>query len=297
MFAVSASRRARDDHRSHDRPGSFAIAFLMLDIGQRRAPPTIAHTLRVLDDIGEAHGFSRPASGLGRTADRGRPDLRGRWIAGNSVNNGPDAAHRRAVLVVTGRAYVAQRFAIDWVQIQNELAASTRPERARRQERQLFLLQSTDLQRCRPAKWSACLGRLAGKCAPFADLRHTRSTSTTPPAIIVVVEIAPAPLRSLRAHAPRHRGGQGRRRRPRRRRSLATSAIPEARTEPHLHMHIDDRAVRSSAGNGHALRIRSRAEKAAPVEANVSSPTAISLRADRTLSTRSSTIIRPPMHS
>src|SRR3984957_18024432 len=36
-------------------PGRGAVVFLMLDLGKTQAPPTIAHTLSVLDDKGEAH--------------------------------------------------------------------------------------------------------------------------------------------------------------------------------------------------------------------------------------------------
>lgn len=47
------------------------------------------------------------------------PPLRGPdWIAGDSANNNPDAAHRRAVLFDHGQAYIAQRYAIDWVKYQ-----------------------------------------------------------------------------------------------------------------------------------------------------------------------------------
>jgi Peptidase family M23 len=47
------------------------------------------------------------------------PPLRGPdWIAGDSANNKPDAAHRRAVLFNNGHAYIAQRYAIDWVKYQ-----------------------------------------------------------------------------------------------------------------------------------------------------------------------------------
>jgi len=44
--------------------------------------------------------------------------LRGQWIAGDSLNNRPDAAHRRAVIVNGEHAWLAQCYAIDWVQYQ-----------------------------------------------------------------------------------------------------------------------------------------------------------------------------------
>ena len=37
------------------------------------------------------------------------------WIAGDAVHNGPDAAHRRALLFDHGEAFLAQRYAIDWM--------------------------------------------------------------------------------------------------------------------------------------------------------------------------------------
>jgi peptidase M23-like protein len=44
------------------------------------------------------------------------PPLRGAdWLAGDSMHNGLDAAHRRAILLNGGRAFIAQRYAIDWV--------------------------------------------------------------------------------------------------------------------------------------------------------------------------------------
>ncbi len=46
------------------------------------------------------------------------PPLKGTWIAGDSVSNGKDAAHRRAILVIDGKPWIAQRYAIDWVQVE-----------------------------------------------------------------------------------------------------------------------------------------------------------------------------------
>jgi hypothetical protein len=51
--------------------------------------------------------------------------LRGVWMAGDAVNNGPDAAHRKTILITDGRAWLAQRYAIDWVQIQKVDGAYT----------------------------------------------------------------------------------------------------------------------------------------------------------------------------
>jgi hypothetical protein len=99
--------------------GRGALVFLMLDLSKAKTPTTIEHMLTVLDDKGEAHEVSLAplAVSSGRPIVVGAP-LRGQWMAGDSVSDAPDAAHRRAVLILNGRPYVAQRFAIDWVQAQ-----------------------------------------------------------------------------------------------------------------------------------------------------------------------------------
>ena len=91
-------------------PGRGAVVFLTLDLGKARAPPTIAHTLHMLDDKGESHEVSlAPLAVSGeRPIVVGAP-LRGQWIAGDSVSNAPDAAHRRALLILNGRPYISQR--------------------------------------------------------------------------------------------------------------------------------------------------------------------------------------------
>jgi hypothetical protein len=100
-------------------PGRGAIVFLMLDLSKAQAPPTIAHTLHMLDDKGESHEVSlAPLAVSGeRPIVVGAP-LRGQWVAGDSVSTAPDAAHRRAVLILNGRPHMSQWLAIDWVQVQ-----------------------------------------------------------------------------------------------------------------------------------------------------------------------------------
>ena len=99
--------------------GRSAVVFLMLDLGANPAPATIEHKLTIADDKGEAHDLEpAPLHVSQESAIVVAPPLKGTWIAGDSVNNGPDAAHRRAMLVIDGRAWIAQRYAIDWVQAQ-----------------------------------------------------------------------------------------------------------------------------------------------------------------------------------
>src|ERR1700736_5337281 len=99
--------------------GRSFIVFLLLDLGRNKAPGTIEHSLRVVDDKGEAHAVAlAPLAVSNESPMVVSPPLRGDWIAGDSVNDRPAAAHRRAVLVDDGRAWLAQRYAIDWVQYQ-----------------------------------------------------------------------------------------------------------------------------------------------------------------------------------
>lgn len=126
--ATLSSMMQRFDQRGREPPsgdprtledGRSAVVFFMLDLGKAKAPSTIAHRLTVTDDKGEAHVIEpAPLAVAEESPIVVAPPLRGTWIAGDSVNNGKDAAHRRAILVIDGRAWIAQRYAIDWVQVQ-----------------------------------------------------------------------------------------------------------------------------------------------------------------------------------
>jgi len=99
--------------------GRSILIFFMLDLGGNKAPIAIEHSLRVLDDKGGAHDVVlAPLPVSNESPIVVAPPLRGEWIAGDSVNNGPDADHRRAVMILGGHPWLAQRYAIDWVQIQ-----------------------------------------------------------------------------------------------------------------------------------------------------------------------------------
>src|SRR5271166_1737597 len=99
--------------------GRGVIVFMMLNLGKSKAPSTIEHSLHVIDDKGEAHDVVlAPLPVSDENPIVIAPPLRGEWIAADSANNRPDAAHRRAVLVDNGHAWLAQRYAIDWVQYQ-----------------------------------------------------------------------------------------------------------------------------------------------------------------------------------
>lgn len=100
-------------------PGSFAVVFLWITVDKRDDVPQ-AISDRISTKVGDyPEGMmvetpaiavdTRPVAVIG-------PPLRGEdWVAANGPSNA--SAHRRALLPVNGRAYISQRFAIDWVEL------------------------------------------------------------------------------------------------------------------------------------------------------------------------------------
>jgi len=112
--------------------GRSLIVYFMLDLGDGKAPQAIEHSLHMIaDDSGTHDIVLRPLSVSQENPIVVAPPLRGVWMAGDSVNNGADAAHRRAILITDGRPWLAQRYAIDWVQIQ-KVDGRSRPGKARK---------------------------------------------------------------------------------------------------------------------------------------------------------------------
>lgn len=97
--------------------GQRNIAYLWLTLGAGVAvPTTLEHRLNVkfaaLADELELTGARVP---VGQQAMTLSPPLRGgEWLAANGPSN--TSGHRRALIPVNGRLFIAQRFAIDWVQ-------------------------------------------------------------------------------------------------------------------------------------------------------------------------------------
>jgi|SRR5271163_1628825 hypothetical protein len=266
---------SRDPEGAADRTveaGRSAIVFLFLDLGAGKPPRALAHTLRVLDDKGEAHEVALdPLVVSDESPIVVAPPLRGDWIAGDSVNNGPDAAHRRAVLIVDGHAWLAQRYAIDWVQYRTVDGMRTTwkgPE----DKNDSYFCYDEPIYSVAEGKVAAIADGLpenvphSGKFAIAIDVNNAAGNH-------VVVEIAPRRY-VLYAHMRPgsvqvkvgdvvkvgdilgHVGNTG------------------SSTEPHLHMHIDDQPS-FLAGNGVPYEFTEGSESG-PVAANVSSPTAIS---------------------
>jgi len=100
-------------------PGSFAVAYLWVTLDKLEdVPGKIRH--RMTMKIGDyPEGIT--LEGVPVTVNKnpvtviGTP-LRGEhWVAANGPSN--SSIHRRALVSINGRAYISQRYAIDWVEV------------------------------------------------------------------------------------------------------------------------------------------------------------------------------------
>ena len=99
-------------------PGRSAVIFFMLAFEQpNQVPRVLRHTLDFRAPDGSHHALVAPPLNVTEQPPTVvAAPLRGdNWIAGDSVHNRPDAAHRRTILLVGGQPWLAQRYAIDWV--------------------------------------------------------------------------------------------------------------------------------------------------------------------------------------
>jgi murein DD-endopeptidase len=100
-------------------PGAFAIVYMWLTFDKAEdVPAKVSH--RIAMKIGD-YPEAITLDGAAVSTDR-KPvvvissPLQGEdWVAGNGPSN--KSQHRRAFIPVNGRAYIGQRFAIDWVQL------------------------------------------------------------------------------------------------------------------------------------------------------------------------------------
>jgi murein DD-endopeptidase MepM/ murein hydrolase activator NlpD len=109
-------------------PGQTLLVYVTLAFSARaRVPSRIVHVLHVRSADGTSHTLAVPALPVNPASPPiVAPPLRGsNWIAGDASHNGApfdnadgtvDAAHRRTVLLNFGRAFAAQRYAIDYAQ-------------------------------------------------------------------------------------------------------------------------------------------------------------------------------------
>jgi hypothetical protein len=100
-------------------PGEFGAVFMWVTFDALDdVPAAIAHRIRVkIGDYPEALAVvTLPTSVDKNPVVVISPPLTGEdWLAANGPSN--TSLHRRALIPINGRAYISQRFAIDWVQL------------------------------------------------------------------------------------------------------------------------------------------------------------------------------------
>ena len=99
-------------------PDRSAIIYFMLAFHKTAdIPAIIRHTLEITAADGTHHRLAtEPLTVMLRQPVVVNAPLHGRnWLAGDSVHKTPDAAHRRTILLLGGKPWLAQRYAIDWV--------------------------------------------------------------------------------------------------------------------------------------------------------------------------------------
>jgi hypothetical protein len=253
--------------------GRSLVVYVLLDLGTEKAPPEIAHTLHVIGDDSSTHEIVlKPLVVSDEKPIVVAPPLRGVWMAGDSVNNGAEAAHRRTILITDGRPFLAQRYAIDWVQIQKVDGAYTTWKGPEDKNESYFCYDQPI--------YSVATGKVVDMAdglpenVPHSGKYAVELGFDNAGGNHVVVEIAPHRY-VLYAHMKPgtvrvkigdtvgvgdvlgHVGNTG------------------SSTEPHLHMHIVDQPS-FLAGNGLPYEFTA-FDATGPVEADVSSPTAINI--------------------
>ncbi|HEY7900508.1 MAG TPA: M23 family metallopeptidase [Caulobacteraceae bacterium] len=253
--------------------GASAFIFMGLDLGAAKAPPAVGGVLHVADEQGGMHDiFLEPLRVEGGAPLIVGAPLRGAWIAGDSVSNQQGAAHRRAVLIDGGHAWLAQRYAIDWVQFETVGGKRTTWRGPENENRSYFCYN-------KPI-YSVAAGTVveatdsmpenvphSGKYAVAIDFNTAAGNH-------VVVRIAPDRFvlyAHMRPGTVRVKAGQ----KVRVGDILGHVGNTGSSTEPHLHMHIDDQPS-FLAGNGVPYEF-SRGEASGAVVADVASPTVITL--------------------
>ena len=107
--------------RAHLGPGLRAVVYMWVPL-RGAAPRAIRHRLTVVADSGSAANtaapliLDTPAVPVTNDILVIAPPLRGGvWLAANGPS--AESGHRRAMLPIDGAFYIAQRFAIDWVKL------------------------------------------------------------------------------------------------------------------------------------------------------------------------------------
>jgi hypothetical protein len=109
-------------HLTHLDVGRLLVAFIYLEVPQDSKMLALRHRFSFEADAAHAKGTSNDESALDgvmvQISQQEPPILKpplgeGIWLAGNGPSN--TSVHRRSVIALNGRAYIAQRYAIDWM--------------------------------------------------------------------------------------------------------------------------------------------------------------------------------------
>ncbi len=117
IFHPSRSRDSKGGAPAADiAPGESVIAYMWVAIAKNApAPSQLLHKIalkRMGDD--KVHDIGAPATAVLTQLPQIASPLRGQnWVAANGPSN--QSAHRRALIILDGSSYIAQRYAIDWV--------------------------------------------------------------------------------------------------------------------------------------------------------------------------------------
>lgn len=99
-------------------PGELVIAYMWIDLPKVVPVPTgLTHKISVKLATGDSAGeIDAPTTKVLSELPEILPPLHGKnWVAANGPSN--TSQHRRALIVVDGTPHIAQRYAIDWLQI------------------------------------------------------------------------------------------------------------------------------------------------------------------------------------
>ena len=98
-------------------PGETVIAYMWIDLAQNTAiPARLQHQLKV-NKAGETKSVDVQSATTTVATELPQivSPLRGKnWVAGSAPSN--SSPHRRTIIIYDGKPYIAQRYAIDWVQ-------------------------------------------------------------------------------------------------------------------------------------------------------------------------------------
>jgi murein DD-endopeptidase len=103
-------------------PGGFAVVYMWANFDNLDAvPASIRQRITVkIGDYPEGFAIDTPPTQVDRKPVMviGAPLNGDDWVAANGPSN--TSGHRRALIPINGRAYISQRFAIDWVELYSD---------------------------------------------------------------------------------------------------------------------------------------------------------------------------------